>query len=131
MHEIMWALLGATTVLVIHEISAVIEKRKNKKSFVAVKAPEPEKLSDIIEKQFLEQCIEYDKALTIWSNLYNKVHWKEGTIREIVAAELVIDDARSKMKREEYKRDQLEEKFKEAIRNELLDDKVTHHVKNP
>lgn len=113
MHEIMWALLGATTVLVINEVSAVIEKRKNKKSFVSVKEPEPEKLSDIIEKQFLEQCIEYDKALTI----------------EIVAAELVIDDAYSKVKREEYKRDQLEEKFKEAIRNELLDEKVTHHVK--
>lgn len=48
MHEIMWALLGATTVLVINEVSAVIEKRKNKKSFMPpadVQPPTPAQMA--------------------------------------------------------------------------------------
>ena len=59
------------------------------------------------------------------SDLYNKSHWKKGTIRENIEAELLEGDAWQEKEKARAVLDEIEKRYKEAVRKELL------NVKNP
>ena len=76
---------------------------------------------DIIEEEYEQQRRVCAEALTKWSNLYDKVQWRKGTVRERIEAELLIVPAYIEKENANMKLDEIKEKFKAAIAREMAE----------